>query len=319
MAHSVQPFRIPWRCLRPVVRSGLCIAMGFLLIGDCAAQTARHNLYDLSRMPPGAIGRRQLLRSGPKQGYFQPVHLRAPGGANVALAGEAGFDQSYAGEILVGLQVGPVYCFRVSEIPQLDGVRLYPTVELIDRLYPPGDYAAHFPVVIDLPLSDLRHAARGTLVTRVIYLENPQTASSQRITYRDEQPQLNALPTEDPLQLADALGRPMAIVRIGSRTMELDDGTISTSFSAPPSQPLDIGILSQPPQVFPTANDTWTTPIEDRFPGIVPSTIPSLPEGLEGPVTPSTELPLEPVEVEARSESPRVIQAQFIHQRSRRP
>jgi hypothetical protein len=77
--------------------------------------------------------------------------------------------------------------------------------------------ASRYPIPINLDQEDLEAALQGQLVTRVIYLEDPQTAiplvqpptSSRAIEISEYQ---------DPLEVADRFGRPVAIVRIGSLT-----------------------------------------------------------------------------------------------------
>src|SRR5918911_735100 len=103
-------------------------------------------------MPPGAIGSQRLERGGPLSGYFQPVRIRAPQGARIALASEGGYSagstrmpgaqtREQGSEALVGMQIGYVYRLQVTNIPNNDGVDIYPTVELVDRLYPPPGLA----------------------------------------------------------------------------------------------------------------------------------------------------------------------------------
>ena len=58
-------------------------------------------------------------------------------------------------------------------------------------------------------------ALDGQLVTRVIYLEQPQLAQ-QLDPLRREMPQ-SVAPSMNALHQADRLGRPMVIVRIGGR------------------------------------------------------------------------------------------------------
>src|SRR3954454_24785973 len=98
-------------------------------------------------MPPGAIGSQRLHRGGPLSGYFQPVRIRAPEGARIALASEGSYSPAQrpgassrgaqSNEGLLGMQIGFVYRLQVTRIPNNEGVDIYPTVELIDRLYPP--------------------------------------------------------------------------------------------------------------------------------------------------------------------------------------
>lgn len=229
---------------RRLALSGLLVT-GWI-VGNVTAQPQRHQLYSTTSQPPGTIGQQQLLRRGPIRGYFQPVHIRVPDGAMVSLANEDGFQQIHHREMLAGLLIGPVYRLRVSDIPFQDGVRLYPTVEVIERLYPPPGAMNRFPIVIDITKDDLEKAASGTLVTRVVYLENPQSPAPNLQPYQDDQPYFDVLPQEDPLHVANDLGRPVAIVRIGSRTLEEVDGQLSDpGFTPAPSLSLDLGHLHQ--------------------------------------------------------------------------
>jgi hypothetical protein len=150
-------------------------------------------------------------------GYFQPVRIRAPQGARIALATEGGFSNVATSEALIGLQIGPVYRLQVSEIPNANGLAVYPTIELIDRTYPPPGLALRFPIPIELTQDELDLAAQGAFVTRVIYIEDPQQALPIARKANDEQPWVEAPAGEDPLVTADRQGRPVAILRIGGR------------------------------------------------------------------------------------------------------
>lgn len=197
-----------------------------LVLGQTAAAQDRpvHWLH-AGAMPPGAIGSQRLHRGGPLSGYFQPVRIRAPQGARIALASEQGFSDSRSdsrtdspiGDLLVGMQIAPVYRLRVTEIPNNPGVEIFPTVEVIDRLYPPPGLAQRFPIPIELTLDELELAARGAFVTRVIYVEDPHTALPIAQPASGEQPWVEARPGGDPLVEADERGRPVAILRMGGR------------------------------------------------------------------------------------------------------
>ncbi|MGL4511729.1 MAG: hypothetical protein ACRCT8_01450 [Lacipirellulaceae bacterium] len=127
-----------------------------------------------------------------------------------------GYSTPHETKLLVGVQAGCVYRFRAEGVPGFPGVAVYPTVELLDRLYAPVGKADEFPVPIELTLDDLRIAAQGGLVTRVVYVEDPRTALPID-EQRGGQQWFEAPLGDDPLVLADELGRPIAIVRIGSR------------------------------------------------------------------------------------------------------
>ena len=58
-----------------------------------SAQERPVHWLNAGAMPPGAIGSQRLERGGPLSGYFQPVRIRAPQGARIALASEGGFSR----------------------------------------------------------------------------------------------------------------------------------------------------------------------------------------------------------------------------------
>jgi hypothetical protein len=184
-------------------------------------------------MPPGAIGRQRLIGGGPLSGYIQPVEIRVPTGAQVAAAAESGFGTGRKDQILVGLQVGTLYRLQVTQVPEHPGLEVFPTVEIIDRLYPPNGQALRFPIPIELTLEELKLAADGHFVTRVIYLENPQAALPVA-DQEHHQRWIEARSGEDPLIMADHLGRPMAILRLGGRLPVDGHSDLAFLYGAPP-------------------------------------------------------------------------------------
>src|SRR3954467_8928347 len=188
-----------------------------------SAQDRPVHWLNAGAMPPGAIGSQRLHRGGPLQGYFQPVRIRAPEGARIALASEGSFSNVQSNEALVGLQIGMVYRLQVADIPNANGMALYPTIELIDRTYPPPGLALRFPIPIELTQDELELASRGAFVTRVIYIEDPKQALPIDRKASDEQAWFEAPQGEDPMVTADRAGRPVAILRIGARVPGASD------------------------------------------------------------------------------------------------
>jgi hypothetical protein len=192
-----------------------------------------HYRHDIE-MPPGAIGQGQLLRGGPRPGYFQPVEVRAPEGAAASFAVESNFGRPESDTIVGGMLIGQVYRLRVTQIPQNEGLEVYPTIEVIDRLYPPAGQKARFPIPIELTLEELELALDGRMVTRVIYLEDPDRAlprpeHGRRVRYFD------VSADRDPLEVADELGRPVAILRMGSRApVDIAQPSNGFLFGCPP-------------------------------------------------------------------------------------
>ena len=165
-------------------------------------------------MPPGALGQARLAGRGPVAGYFQPVAFVGPPGVHFSLPQGGGFaDRSES--LQAGLLVGGVYRFQITGIPGAEGAELYPTIEVIDRTYPPPGLATRYPIQIHLDEEDFDAALAGQLVTRVVFLEDPQTATPMEQTPATTRP-LEVAEYQDALTVADRFGRPVAIVRIGS-------------------------------------------------------------------------------------------------------
>ena len=222
--------------LRMLVAGKILRAVLFGLTCSTAvlAQDRPVHWHHAGAMPPGAIGRQRLMRGGPLSGFCQPVEIRAPQGARIAPAAGSGFLPGRSGRLLVGLPIGPVYRFKVTEISDHPGLELFPSVELVDRLYPPPGQQLRFPVPIELTLNELLLAAEGRFITRVIYLEDPDFAPAVAQD-GEQQPWIEARAREDPLVMADHLGRPMAILRLGGRVPGSNQPTSTFLYGAPPA------------------------------------------------------------------------------------
>jgi hypothetical protein len=207
-----------------------CLAAASTLL----AQEPRVHYLHQGVMPPGAIGSGQLQRGGPLFGYYQPVEIKAPDGALVSLAVDGEFDQAGEASRRAGLLIGEVYRLKVMNLPLRPDAEVFPTIELIDRLYPPLGQQRAVAIPVELTREDLELALEGKFVTRVIYLEDPRGA----LPVQDDPQQRNwfeAGPGRDPLVLADMLGRPVAILRIGGRWPDVAEGPdASFLFGCPP-------------------------------------------------------------------------------------
>lgn len=206
---------------RSVVR--MCLVVLAAASPAVAQDAAMHYLHG-NLAPPGAIGSVRLQRGGPLPGYFQPVELHAPPGARVSMAVGGAFDQPRPTPLNVGLLIAPVYRLKVSNIPGHEGEEVYPTVEVIDRLYPPRGQERRFPIPIELSQTDLELALEGHYVTRVIYIEEPEAALPVAQRPEGEQEWYDAGPGVNPLEEADRWGRPMAILRMGGRVPDEQTG-----------------------------------------------------------------------------------------------
>ena len=195
-----------------------------------------HGLIN-DRVLPGHMGTTRAGSAPHIAGYIQPVRVIGPSGVQFSMpVGEALSPPE--DQINAGLIVGKVYRFRVTGLPLNEGAEIYPTIEVIDRTYPPPGLELIHPIRVDFDRGDIDAALRGDLVTKVIFLED--TASAIDLPQTDEPTRPYEIPAyEDALATADSLGRPVAILRIGSllppRNRELAAGFY---FGYPPYYPI---------------------------------------------------------------------------------
>jgi hypothetical protein len=227
--------------------------------GACLfAQLPKIHYQHHTDLPPGAIGAAQLQRGGPLPGYFQPVEIKAPQGAEISLAAGGRFLEAQPSPTTAGLLVGGVYRFRVSQIPFEPGREVFPTVEVIDRLYPPGGQEKRFPIVVEITQEDLELALSGRFVTRVIYLEQPRAALPIAEEAIGGLNSFDAKPGDNPIEVADTLGRPMAILRMGAWL------PINNQANGPVDEVLEPGLGPALPLIR-YSNNTSGAPVEYEY------------------------------------------------------
>lgn len=202
--------------------SGVLFATAIVSIAHAQVPPSHPQYHLGANSPPGYIGQHELLRGGPRPGYFQPVEVKGPEGIGISMVEELRFGDAQETRALLGMQIGHVYQLKITNIPLNEGVELYPTIEIIDRLYPPQGQELRFPIPIEMTVEELNHAASGRYVTRVIYLEDPRRALGVA-SDPDRQRYYEVDNRTDPLEVADREGRPMAILRMGSRVITDDD------------------------------------------------------------------------------------------------
>lgn len=240
-----------------------CFLFGVPWYGTAGAQEM-HRIHT-SGLPMGEVGQTRLAQGGPVHGYYQPVRFSGPEGVEISLASDARFRPASALPSKVGLLLGQVYRMRLSGIPFHADQAVYPTVELIDRTYPPLGEALEFPIAVEFTFEDIESALAGKYVTKVVYLENPYLASPIR-TEPDSPLNWDVQPGADPLVVANTMGRPVAIVRIGGRAPGDSKASDPSFFLGCPPW---IGIEQNPDgQVFLTYNT-------NRFPTVPTTLIPT--------------------------------------------
>ena len=167
-------------------------------------------------LTPGTAGQWAALAGKGSGNWSQPVKIELDGGGDVTVYhGRSIQETTHKSPAQLGVAVGHLYRLRVSNIPDLPGVEIYPTIEIIDRLHPPAGKKHDFPIPVYIDRDDIDSALNGNLVTRVVYIEQPQLAAPFAL---DEATRVRTLlPAQNVLEQADRYGRPAIIVRIGGR------------------------------------------------------------------------------------------------------
>lgn len=145
------------------------------------------------------------------------VRVVAPEGTHIVFRPATPEARAFAAPAIAGFRPGYGYRLQLTDIPEQAGRVLSPSIEVLDTLHvPPGLKAEDFPATVTFIEDDLRRAASGGLVTKIVYLEDPMQAPAVRST--PTQPvELEVMPGHDPLAEARLRGRPMMIVRLGER------------------------------------------------------------------------------------------------------
>ena len=226
---------------RWIVGTSLIIAASSstLLAQTGGARNKAHYLLD-SSAPPGQVARAQIAGGRPGVGTFTAISIIGPQGLQVGLAADGQFLAPIPTPVTTGMLVGAVYRFRVTHIPDRPGEELYPSLEIIDRVYPEAGREHRSPIPVVLTDEDLRLALQGAMITRVIYLEDARYAQPIA-TGPDEQYTIDVGINDNALRAADQLGRPLAILRIGSRVPSDLSGDLSGFlYGCPPWVPLPV-------------------------------------------------------------------------------
>lgn len=172
--------------------------------------------------PPGAIGFQRRPQLGPRPEsvlpeHVQPVEIRGPDGMTIAIETAAGWSPLRPGPLRMGLVVGQAYRLRIGGIAGHEGAELFPSIRPLARLDVPPGMAWRFPVEVVIDEDDLRQAADGAHVRRIVYLacesDRPDVVPAGWFDVR---------PGDNAFDVALTLGEPVAELVIGNRLPSRD-------------------------------------------------------------------------------------------------
>jgi hypothetical protein len=217
------------------LRSSLTLVMLASLAGGCGTPLKQHNLPPAQQlMEPGpGVG-------GPGPGVLPPVGPPMLAGPVVGLPGPTAqiwFAQPEGAQVRwdVGMMggfvsaplvtpgrqnfpMGGIYRLKLTNIEGRPGVELYPTLEISPATPRTIAYLEHNAIPIQFTDEDFAQVLAGNMVTKVIYLPDPEfqelVAGVETLVSTRLDPGL------DPIVEADRRGAILAIVRMGNKDLE---------------------------------------------------------------------------------------------------
>lgn len=145
------------------------------------------------------------------------VKFAGPAGMHVTFYRGGGTGQTAEAPCTVGLRPGYIYRVQMTDIPGHPGLSLFPTLDVRGSLLMAnrlrnGDFPAAL-VFRDLDMAAVRE---GSLVTRLVVLERPETAIPLA-SKRDDPLEIDVPPQGDLLTEAYLRGKTLMVVHLGQR------------------------------------------------------------------------------------------------------
>jgi|GEM_PF-884796 uncharacterized repeat protein (TIGR01451 family) len=146
----------------------------------------------------------------------------APAGVKVTVYPGTAMAQTYATPATFGFRHGYSYRLALSQLPGRPGETIYPVLEVRGSLIPrPTTPYMAFPAPILISARDIERALNGGVVTKVIYLEDPEKATPVQ-TSVDAPLEFTDNTVTEAFAAANDQGRLVAVLRIGDRRPEAE-------------------------------------------------------------------------------------------------
>jgi hypothetical protein len=113
-----------------------------------------------------------------------------------------------------------IYRLKLSDIPNHQGVELYPTLEVVPTNNRTSTFLAHSAVPVNFTEDDFQQVAAGNYVVKVIYLPDPQF-QDLAVAGPEEIVSSRLEPGVDPIAEAYRRGSILLVVRLGNIDLEL--------------------------------------------------------------------------------------------------
>jgi hypothetical protein len=178
--------------------------------------------------PPGAVAAVGALTGGATTPFaVQRTSVRFVGPAGMKVTwyapsadGRAGFGPQYLeAPGRYNFTQAAIYRLKLSDIADLPGVELYPTIEVVPANARTTTFLAHSAVPVSFTTEDFQQVASGNFLVKVIYLPDPQyqdlagAGLEEIVSSRLE-------PGVDPIAEAHKRGCILLVVRLGNIDLE---------------------------------------------------------------------------------------------------
>lgn len=188
----------------------------------------------------------------PPSAFAPTLHVRmaVPEGVKVTLRPGTPDARVHDGPAQFAVRPGYLYRIAMSGFADEPATVVYPSLEVRASLFMPVTLKSDdWPATVRIGSEDLRRVLAGGMVTKIVYLENPDLAPARSST-ADEPIETDAVRGEDAMELAYRRGRPLMVVRIGGTalsTQELQTMDVPGTLQQAGDPPL--GPPAQPPML----------------------------------------------------------------------
>ncbi len=151
------------------------------------------------------------------------VRMIAPEGTRVSFYPGLPQEQLLESPATVAMRPGYHYRLRLDNLPDDKQTPLFPSLEIRGSLHPPKglNIAAH-PVPLVLTEAEIEQIRLGAMVTKVLYLEDPEMAVGLQST-PDQPLQFEVASEHEALESARERGRMMVVFRVGGKQYAPDE------------------------------------------------------------------------------------------------
>jgi hypothetical protein len=127
---------------------------------------------------------------------------------------------------------GATYRLKLKNIPNREGLTLYPTLQVYPAHPTTDAYLSHNSVPMELSDEDLDQVESNNFVTKVIYLPDPRFQDLAVVGLAETLVSTRLEPGVDPVAEADRRGTIMLVMRMGNMDMEMPAGSGGNADSA---------------------------------------------------------------------------------------